>query len=164
MKAYDAVVIIDLANGEDKVVEALEFVEKVITDLGGSITNIEKWGRKIFAYQIKRRTEGFYALVKFNLAPENISKFRGKLRLYEPVLREMTLTEQVYFPPPVFSQPVGAGEVEQAEAPKADAPVEETKEEAPAQEAPVEETQEAAAEAENEEVSAEEASEEETKA
>ena len=104
MKAYDAVVIINLSQGDEKVAETLAYVEKAITDFSGRVKNIEKWGKRLLAYQIKKCNEGFYALVKFDLEPENIAKFKGKLRLNEMILREMTLVEQPYFAPPVFSQ------------------------------------------------------------
>ncbi len=104
MKTYDTVVIIDLSKGDNKVAEVLDFVEKAIAELGGKVRNVEKWGKRLFAYTIKKQQEGFYALVKFEMPSGNLSKLKGKLRMNETILREMTLVEQPAFPAPVFSQ------------------------------------------------------------
>ena len=111
MKAYDTVVIINLSQGDEKVAETLTYVEKAIEGFSGKVKNIEKWGKRLLAYPIGKNTEGFYALVKFDLDPENVAKLKGKLRLNEMVVREMTLIEQPYFAPPVFSQAVASAAV-----------------------------------------------------
>ena len=44
---------------------ALEKVQGYITRFGGTVTNVDDWGRKRFAYEIQKQKEGFYYFIKF---------------------------------------------------------------------------------------------------
>lgn len=62
-------------------------LEETITAKGGHLTNLELWGKRSFAYEMKHRTEGYYMLVHFDL-PRKEVKAVHSLCLFDPrVLR-----------------------------------------------------------------------------
>jgi len=74
--------------------EYKEVVEKFVTmikDNGGSIVNLEQWGLKTLAYEIKRRTKGYYAFIEFISPTEFIGKLEQEYIYDERILRYLTL-------------------------------------------------------------------------
>ena len=63
---------------EATVSTAVDRIAKVIAPSGGEITNIDRWGRKRFAYEIGRQTEGYYVVVRFTAEPEVLTERKPK--------------------------------------------------------------------------------------
>lgn len=62
-------------------------VQNIIKALDGAVEKADFWGKRKFAYEIKSAKEGYYDVITFTLAPENLAKFRNKLKLVENVIR-----------------------------------------------------------------------------
>ena len=58
--------------------------------------NEEAWGLKKLAYQIEKKTSGFYYLMEFNAEPEVISTIETAFRRDEKVIRFMTVKLDKY--------------------------------------------------------------------
>ena len=58
----------------------LVYLRKVITDNGAEILNKEAWGLKKLAYNIEKKTSGFYSLVEFKAEPTVIAKLETAYR------------------------------------------------------------------------------------
>ena len=61
-RIYEVVFIIDTGTGEDETTRLIEGLQRIVTDLGGTITKSESMGRRTLAYKIGRKTEGNYML------------------------------------------------------------------------------------------------------
>ena len=87
---YELALVLNGKLEDDARAEALEKVQNYITRFGGSIVNVDDWGKKRFAYDINKQKEGFYYFIKFqsedNNCPNELeasSKLNIKERLYE---------------------------------------------------------------------------------
>ena len=87
MKQYEIMTIYKLELGEQGAKDLSSKVQEAITATGGEVTATNFWGKRKFAYEIKHDTEGFYDVVNFNLEPSNLSKFEGKLKLMNSIVR-----------------------------------------------------------------------------
>jgi small subunit ribosomal protein S6 len=66
LRDYELTVVISPSVADDEVTATLEKkVSQLITERGGSITEVKPWGRKKLAYPIKNYTEGNYVLTLF---------------------------------------------------------------------------------------------------
>lgn len=90
MNPYETMVLLAPTLGPDAVDRLLNNFEGVVTELGGSVTNINKWGRRQLAYEIKDYKEGIYAIYEFDAPGDSIKEFERRLRLNDSVLRFMT--------------------------------------------------------------------------
>lgn len=90
MNKYEAVIILRANAAEE---ETVAFGEKMKELIGsnGELTNVEEWGKKTLAYEIKKQTEGYYILFTFEAKPEFISELERVLRLDEIVLKDMVV-------------------------------------------------------------------------
>lgn len=88
MNRYESVIILS-ANATEEAMAAFGEKMKELVSTNGQLTNVEEWGKKTFAYEIKKQTEGFYTLFTFEAKPEFITELDRVLRLDEIVLKHM---------------------------------------------------------------------------
>jgi small subunit ribosomal protein S6 len=80
-------VILDPDLEERTVEPSLDTYLNVVRNDGGSIENVDIWGRRRFAYEIDKHVEGIYAVVTLNAEPETVKELDRQLTLNESVLR-----------------------------------------------------------------------------
>ncbi|MDZ8173119.1 30S ribosomal protein S6 [Microbacterium xanthum] len=88
---YELMVILDPEVDERQVGPNLDKFLKVITNDGGSIDNVDIWGRRRLAYEIQKKTEGIYAVVNFTASSEATSELDRQLKLDERIMRTKVL-------------------------------------------------------------------------
>ena len=91
MHPYELMVILDPAIDERTVAPSLEKFLGVIRTAEGEIENVDIWGRRRFAYEIDKKTEGIYAVVDFTATPEATNELDRQLNLSEAVIRTKVL-------------------------------------------------------------------------
>ena len=88
-------IIVKLSLGEDKAREVSNSIKDLISKLKGKIINSDFWGKRKFAYEINRDTEGFYEVVQFEISPAEVQEFKNKLNLQDGLVRYLiTATEK----------------------------------------------------------------------
>ena len=93
MHDYDLMVILDPETDERTVAPSLEAFLEVIRKDGGNIENLDIWGKRRLAYEIKKKTEGIYAVVNFTASSEATAELDRQLRLSEAVMRTKVLRQ-----------------------------------------------------------------------
>lgn len=87
MRAYELMVIFS-PEVEDRAVEpSLSKFLEIVTNAGGTIDNMDIWGRRRLAYEIQKKSEGIYAVVNFTANPETSAELDRVLNLNESVMR-----------------------------------------------------------------------------
>lgn len=84
---YELMVILTPELDERQVAPNLDKFLKVITNDGGSIDKVDIWGKRRFAYEINKKTEGIYAVVNFTATSEATKELDRQLNLSELVFR-----------------------------------------------------------------------------
>ena len=69
MHQYELMVILDPEIDERTVAPSLDKFLNVIRTDGGTIENVDIWGKRRLAYEINKKTEGIYAVVNFTSSP-----------------------------------------------------------------------------------------------
>ncbi|MBI5879506.1 MAG: 30S ribosomal protein S6 [Chloroflexi bacterium] len=90
--SYEMVFILHPGLPEEQLAETVEKVKGYVTAGGGEITSAESgapWGRRKLAYPIKKATEGYYTLLKMNIAATALPEVERNLKLMEGMLRYM---------------------------------------------------------------------------
>jgi small subunit ribosomal protein S6 len=88
---YELMVILDPEIDERTVAPSLDKFLGVIRNDGGTIENVDIWGRRRLAYEIKKKAEGIYAVVNFTATSEATLELDRQLKLSEAVLRTKVL-------------------------------------------------------------------------
>ncbi len=87
MRAYELMVILDPDLEERTVQPSLDTYLNVVRKDGGSVENIDIWGRRRLAYEIDKNAEGIYAVVTLQAEPATVKELDRQLTLNESVLR-----------------------------------------------------------------------------
>lgn len=87
MRPYELMVIIDPEVEERTVEPTLQKFLNVITTDGGTVDKVDIWGRRRLAYDIKKKSEGIYAVVNFTAEPATAQELDRQLGLNETILR-----------------------------------------------------------------------------
>ena|SRR5699024_7119547 len=87
MRAYELMVLIDPEIDERTVEPTLRKYLDQIVEGGGTVDELDVWGRRRLAYEIQKKDEAVYAVVSFNATPEQSQKLDRQLSLNETVMR-----------------------------------------------------------------------------
>ena len=63
--------------------------EGIVTEAGGKVEGIDKWGVKKLAYAINYQTEGYYVLMTFECETSVIAEITRVAGITEGMLRQM---------------------------------------------------------------------------
>ena len=88
---YELMVILDPEIDERQVAPKLDGFLKVITGDGGTIENVDIWGKRRLAYEIQKKNEGIYAVVNFTATSEATQELDRQLKLNEQIMRTKVL-------------------------------------------------------------------------
>ena len=91
MRTYELMVILDPELEERTVAPSLDKFLAVVTKDGGSVDNVDIWGRRRLAFDIKKKSEGIYAVVTMTAEPATAQELDRQLGLNESVLRTKLL-------------------------------------------------------------------------
>jgi small subunit ribosomal protein S6 len=91
MRQYELMVIMDPELDDRTVQPQLDKFLKVVTKDGGTVDNVDIWGRRRLAYEIKKKPEGIYAVVNFTAEPATAKELDRQLGLSETIMRTKLL-------------------------------------------------------------------------
>jgi small subunit ribosomal protein S6 len=91
MRRYELMVILDPELEERTVAPELDRFLNVVRKGGGEVENVDIWGRRRLAYEIKKKSEGIYAVVDLQATPDLAKELDRQLNLNEAVLRTKLL-------------------------------------------------------------------------
>ena len=87
MNKYELCVVLSAKIEDDERAATLEKVQKYITRFGGTVTNIEEWGKKRLAYEIQKMKEAYYYFVQFDAQASAPIEIENRVRIMENVIR-----------------------------------------------------------------------------
>lgn len=90
MNKYDILYILKPTLDEAEITAQTEKYAAVVTNGGGEVEKVDKWGIKRFAYPINFKNEGFYVLMTFTSAPEVSKEIERQMGISDDVFRFMT--------------------------------------------------------------------------
>ena len=87
MRRYELMVILDPELEERTVAPSLETYLKIIKESGGKVDKLDMWGKRRMTFEMKKKSEGIYAVIDMHCEPAAIKELDRQLNLNEAVLR-----------------------------------------------------------------------------
>jgi small subunit ribosomal protein S6 len=91
MSSYELVLIVSPEVTDEEMPEFITKLGELISKNGGSVDEVNQWGRKQLSYPIKRSTEGNYLLTKLKLKPASTKELEANFRLSGKILRHLLI-------------------------------------------------------------------------
>lgn len=91
MSNYELVLIISPDVTDEEMPDFITKLGELINKVGGTVDEVNQWGRRQLAYPIKRSTEGNYVLSKLKLKPTVTKDIEANFRLSGKILRHLLI-------------------------------------------------------------------------
>jgi ribosomal protein S6 len=98
LREYELSVIFDLALAEAGGAEAsVDRLTRLVETYGGSIKNVDHWGRRRMAYPINKAIDGDYIVSRVEVEPSAVGSIEAALRIDESVFRSLVVRADELF-------------------------------------------------------------------
>ena len=93
MNKYELAVVVSAKLEDDARTATVEKVKEYITRFGGTITNVDEWGKKRLAYEVRKMKEAFYYFIQFEGEATVPAEIESRVRIMENVVRYLCVRQ-----------------------------------------------------------------------
>ena len=94
MNKYELTVVLNVKLEDEQRAAAIEKVKGYITRFGGTVTNVDEWGKKRLAYEIQKMKEAYYYFIHFESTAEVPGEIEQRIRIMDNVLRYLCVKQE----------------------------------------------------------------------
>ena len=87
MNKYELALVVSAKIEDDARTATVEKAKEYITRAGGTVTEVEEWGKKKLAYDIQKMSDGFYYFIQFDAEPAAPAEIEDNIRIMENIVR-----------------------------------------------------------------------------
>lgn len=95
MRRYELMVILDPDLDERTIAPSLEQFLGVVRNGGGTVDSINLWGKRRMAFEIRKKPDGYYAVIDLVAEPAIVTELDRQLNLNESVLRTKVIRPDI---------------------------------------------------------------------
>lgn len=93
MNKYELAVVVNAKLEDEERAATIEKVKEYITRFGGTVTDVDDWGKRRLAYEIQRMREGFYYFIHFEADGTCPAEVERRVRIMENVIRYLCVRQ-----------------------------------------------------------------------
>ena len=94
MSKYELALVVNAKVEDDVRTATVEKVKEYIASFGGTISDIDEWGKKRLAYEIQKMNEGYYYFIHFESETDVPGVLEQRLRIMDNVLRYLCVKQE----------------------------------------------------------------------
>ena len=91
MNKYELAVVVSAKIEDDERAAVIDKCKAYVERFGGTITEVDEWGKKRLAYEINDKTEGYYVLVNFTADTEFPKELDRQYKITDGILRTIII-------------------------------------------------------------------------
>ena len=91
IKAYEIMLLIEPEVAEERHGEIIERIKSIVEKASGTWGQVESWGKRRLAYEIRHQTEAFYYVITFECSAEALAETQRVLAITDGVMRFMAV-------------------------------------------------------------------------
>ncbi len=91
MNRYETIFIIEPDTGEEGRGQLIQKVKDIITNYNGALIEMDEWGTKKMAYEIRRKLRGYYVRADYCGSGDLIAEMERNFRIDDRILKFMTI-------------------------------------------------------------------------
>ncbi len=93
MNKYELAVVVSAKLEDEDRAATIEKVKEYIVRFGGTVTEVDEWGKRKLAYEIQKMREGFYYFVRFEADAACPAEVERRVRIMENVIRYLCVRQ-----------------------------------------------------------------------
>ena len=94
MNKYELAVVVSAKIEDEERAAVVDKCKALIERFGGTITNVDDWGKKRLAYEIQKMKEGFYYFIQFEAESSAPAEIESSIRIMDNVLRYLVVKNE----------------------------------------------------------------------
>ena len=94
MNKYELALVVSAKIEDDARTATVEKAKDYIVRAGGTVTEVEDWGKKKLAYEIQKMHEGFYYFIQFEADATAPAEIESHMRIMDNVLRYLVVKKE----------------------------------------------------------------------
>ena len=94
MNKYELAVVVSAKIEDEERAAVVDKCKALIERFGGTITNVDYWGKKRLAYEIQKMKEGFYYFIQFEAESSAPAEIESRIRIMDNVLRYLVVKNE----------------------------------------------------------------------
>ena len=94
MNKYELALVVSAKIEDDARTATVEKAKDYIVRAGGTVTEVEDWGKKKLAYEIQKMHEGFYYFIQFEADSQCPAEIERHVRIMDNVLRYLVVKKE----------------------------------------------------------------------
>lgn len=87
MNKYELALVVSTKIEDDARAQVVDKAKAIIEKAGGTVTDVEEWGKKKLAYEIQKMKEGYYYFIQFDANADSPAQIESNVRIMESVIR-----------------------------------------------------------------------------
>ena len=96
MRKYEIMVLIDPDTDDRQVTPMIEKHLETITAAGGTVDNVDAWGKRKLAYEINKKPEAFYVVLNVTAEPAAVREMDRLMGINEQIMRTKVLRPDLH--------------------------------------------------------------------
>ena len=93
MKAYELLFFVAPTIDEENRIATMKRIETTIAESNGVIDNVDEWGKRHLAYEVKHQNEGYYVVIDFEADPSQIAELDRIIKIHEEIIRHIIVKQ-----------------------------------------------------------------------
>ena len=94
MSKYELTFVVNAKIEDDERAAVVDKCKALIERFGGTITNVDEWGKRRLAYEIQKMKEGFYYVVQFDAPTTAPAEIESRIRIMDNVMRYLVVKRE----------------------------------------------------------------------
>ena len=87
MSKYELAVGVSAKIEDDERAAVVDKCKALIERFGGTVTNVDDWGKKRMAYEVQKMKDAFYYFIQFDAETSAPVEIENRIRIMDNVLR-----------------------------------------------------------------------------
>ena len=87
MNKYELAVVVSAKIEDEERAAVVDRCKALIERFGGTITNVDDWGKKRLAYEVQKMREAFYYFIQFDAESTTPIEIENRVRIMDNVIR-----------------------------------------------------------------------------
>ena len=93
MNKYELAVVVSAKIEDDERAAIVDKCKALIERFGGTITNVDEWGKKKLAYEVQKMKEAFYYFIQFDADSTVPAEIESRIRIMDNVVRYLVVKQ-----------------------------------------------------------------------
>ena len=93
MNKYELALVVSAKIEDEERAAIVDKCKGYIERFGGTITNVDEWGKKKLAYEIQKMKEAFYYFIQFDAESTVPAEIESRVRIMDNVIRYLCVRQ-----------------------------------------------------------------------